>query len=100
MKRTHRDGIILIRNPYRAIYGYRHLNDGGHLGLADASKFFGPVWDGFVSAKIQQWEQFYIKWLEEGKNVSVIVYENLKTGKLRKSMKDISKFLNQKMDDH
>ena len=42
MKRTHRDGIILIRNPYRAIYGYRHLNDGGHLGLADASKFFGP----------------------------------------------------------
>ena len=42
MKRTHRDGIILIRNPYRAIYGYRHLKDGGHLGLADASKFFGP----------------------------------------------------------
>ena len=42
MKRTHRNGIVLIRNPYRAIYGYRHLNDGGHLGHADASKFFGP----------------------------------------------------------
>ena len=38
--------------------------------------------------------------MEEGKNVLVIIYENLKTRKLGKSMKDISKFLNQTMDDH
>ena len=70
------------------------------LFLLKSIDLFDSVWDGFVSAKIQQWEQFYIKWLEEGKNVLVIVYENLKTEKLRKSLKDISKFLNKKMDDH
>ena len=42
MMRTNGNGILLIRNPYRAIYGNRHLNNGGHLGYADASKFFGP----------------------------------------------------------
>ena len=41
MKWTNRNGILLIRNPYKAIYGNRHLNDGGHVGYADASKFFG-----------------------------------------------------------
>ena len=38
---TNGNGILLIRNPYKAIYGNRHLNDGGHIGYADASKFFG-----------------------------------------------------------
>ena len=58
------------------------------------------VWDGFVSAKIQQWEQFYIKWIEEGKNVLVVVYEQLKTRLLRKSLGDISKFLNFTINGH
>ena len=42
MVNTNKNGILLIRNPYRAIYGYRHLMEGGHVGYADASKFFGP----------------------------------------------------------
>ena len=41
MMKTNGNGILLIRNPYRAIYGNRHLNNGGHMGYADASKFFG-----------------------------------------------------------
>ena len=38
---TNGDGILLIRNPYKAIYGHRHLDAGGHVGFADASHFFG-----------------------------------------------------------
>ena len=42
MQMTNGDGILLIRNPYKAIYGHRHLDAGGHVGFADASHFFGP----------------------------------------------------------
>ena len=41
MQMTNGDGILLIRNPYKAIYGHRHLDAGGHVGFADASHFFG-----------------------------------------------------------
>ena len=62
------------------------------LFLLESIDLFDSVWDGFVSAKIQQWEQFYIKWLEEGKNVLVVIYENLKSGLLEQNMKYISEF--------
>ena len=39
---TNRRGIILIRNPYRAIYGAWNYFHDGQLGHADASSFFGP----------------------------------------------------------
>ena len=42
MEQTDGNAILLIRNPYKAIYGHRHLDAGGHVGYADASHFFGP----------------------------------------------------------
>ncbi len=33
--------ILLIRNPFKAIEGHRHLDEGGHVGLADDSYFEG-----------------------------------------------------------
>ena len=39
---TNGNAILLVRNPYKAIYGHRHLDAGGHVGYADASHFFGP----------------------------------------------------------
>ena len=39
---TDGNAILLIRNPYKAIYGNMHLHAGGHVGYADSSKFFGP----------------------------------------------------------
>ena len=42
MSWTEGNAILLIRNPYKAIYGHRHLDAGGHVGYADASHFFGP----------------------------------------------------------
>ena len=41
MMNTNRNGIIIIRNPYKAIYGYIHTSIGGYLGYADVSKFVG-----------------------------------------------------------
>ena len=38
---TGEKSILLIRNPYEAIYGYRHFVFNGQLGNADVSKFIG-----------------------------------------------------------
>ena len=34
--------ILLMRNPFKAIIGHRHLDEGGHVGLAPEEKFVGP----------------------------------------------------------
>ena len=41
MYSTGEKAILLIRNPYEAIYGYRHFHFHGQLGHADVSKFIG-----------------------------------------------------------
>ena len=41
MYSTGEKAILMIRNPYHAIYGYRHYTFHGHLGHADASHFIG-----------------------------------------------------------
>ena len=41
MHNTQGNGILLMRNPYSAIFGYRNYVSGGHKKIADVSKFFG-----------------------------------------------------------
>ena len=41
MYSTGEKAILMIRNPYHAIYGYRHYTFHGQLGHADASHFIG-----------------------------------------------------------
>ena len=40
--KTNGSAVVVFRNPFRAIYGYRHLNNAGHTGHANASQFIGP----------------------------------------------------------
>ena len=58
-------------------------------------------WDHFVSAKIKMWEEFHLKWLQEGNDVMVIIFEHL-TDKslLDQTLKDISLFLNFELDEN
>ena len=37
--KTNGRAVVLIRDPFRTIYGYRHLDQAGHTGHADASQF-------------------------------------------------------------
>ena len=48
MEWTEGNAILLIRNPFKAIYGHRHLDAGGHVGYADASHFFGTGNNGIL----------------------------------------------------
>ena len=56
-------------------------------------------WDHFVSNKIQMWEQFYLKWLEEGNDVMIVVFEHLTKGLLNETLKEIFTFLNFAFDE-
>ncbi len=42
MKELKQTAILLIRNPFRAIIGHRHLDEGGHTGHAKENSFTGP----------------------------------------------------------
>ena len=48
--------------------------------------------------KIYRWEEFYVKWLKEGRQVMVVVYENLTKDMLRHHLYDILDFMNFKVD--
>ena len=40
-KELNSTAILLIRNPFKAIIGHRHLDEGGHTGHASAKSFVG-----------------------------------------------------------
>ena len=50
--KTNGSAVVVFRNPFQAIYGYRHLNIAGHTGHANASQFIGPGL--FVFEKMSQ----------------------------------------------
>ena len=50
---TQGTAILLMRNPYHAIYGYRNYLFEGHAGIADVSKFLGKgKWTNYPQTKI------------------------------------------------
>ena len=57
-------------------------------------------WDHFVSVKIEKWEEFHLKWLQEGNDILIIVFESLPRGSLNETLKDISAFLNFEFDEN
>ena len=40
--KTNGNAVVLIRNPFRAICGYRHTLKAGHTGHTNASQFIAP----------------------------------------------------------
>ena len=55
-------------------------------------------WDSFVQTSIQAWNDFYVQWIRNAKNVLLISYEELRNDQLMNNLKRISKFLNFKVD--
>ena len=41
IEKTSGNAILLIRNPYNAIFGFRNHVEGGHFGHANLSEFIG-----------------------------------------------------------
>ena len=52
-------------------------------------------WGHFVSVKIKLWEQFHLKWLEQGNSIMVVVFEGLTkdSSVVKTTLNEISTFL-------
>ncbi|KAF2368788.1 Sulfotransferase domain [Trinorchestia longiramus] len=94
-------GLVIIRNPFKALISHRHLDIGGHTGFAPKSHFVGEGWDYFVALKIQLWENFYTDWLEQCPSSDVFVthYEILKLN-VRSELAEILHFFHLPVDEH
>ena len=56
-------------------------------------------WDNFVRITIQSWEEFYLDWLIEGKDIMMVYYEKLKIDQLDSTLMDIASFLNHTIEN-
>ena len=60
-----------------------------------------PGWDSFVHTSSKAWNDFYIQWIKNGKDVFLISYEELiDDSKLKDALKKIAKFLDFEVHPH
>lgn len=87
-------GVVVIRNPFKALISHRHLDVGGHTGYAPKAHFLGQGWAEFVTLKIRLWRDFYEDWVKstEPDNIYVTHYELLRDDPVGE-MRGILKYL-------
>jgi hypothetical protein len=92
--------VIVVRNPFKAIIGHRHLDEGGHTGYAKRDRFAGNGWDSFVRKKIADWENFYLDWLHSPstRRIMVVHFEHLSVLK-ESTLRAAVAFLGLQVDD-
>ncbi|XP_071536183.1 LOW QUALITY PROTEIN: uncharacterized protein [Panulirus ornatus] len=71
-------GILLIRNPYRAILSYHNFLFGGHTGYAPVSNYRRKDWNAFLHVQTRYWLEMAINWTTQTKALHVLHYEHLK----------------------
>ncbi|XP_068616896.1 sialate:O-sulfotransferase 2-like [Brachionichthys hirsutus] len=84
--------ILLIRNPYKSLMAEFNRRHGGHNGFASQDDWRGNGWPVFVKNTAPKWNSQILSWLNYGKNVKVVHYEDLKKN-LRCQLREIVQFL-------
>jgi len=92
--------ILLIRDPFKAIIGFRHRAGGGSLRLANKKIFNGSGWNSFVNYEHQTWYRFYSEWLTDNPpdQVLVVHYADLLYN-LKTTLRTIGTFLKVPIDE-
>ncbi|KAJ3603769.1 hypothetical protein NHX12_028510 [Muraenolepis orangiensis] len=71
-------GILMIRNPYKALMAEFNRKYGGHIGFASQAHWKGKEWPEFVKNYAPWWASHTLDWLRYGKRVHVVHFEDLK----------------------
>ncbi|XP_069188326.1 sialate:O-sulfotransferase 1-like isoform X2 [Procambarus clarkii] len=71
-------GVLLLRNPYRAIISYHNFLFGGHTGYAPISNYRRKDWGAFVQLQARSWLEVAITWITQARVLQVLHYEHLK----------------------
>ncbi|KAK3874549.1 hypothetical protein Pcinc_020508 [Petrolisthes cinctipes] len=78
IKQFNGTGILLLRNPYRAILAYHNYLFGGHIGFAPVSNYRRKDWGTFVHIQARSWLDAAVNWTRYGGSVHVLHYEHLR----------------------
>ncbi|KAF2352945.1 Myosin VI cargo binding domain [Trinorchestia longiramus] len=70
-------GVLILRNPYRAILAWHNFVVGGHRGYASVSNFRRRGWQIFIHNSLRTWLLLAKQWLTKGTSVHVLHYELL-----------------------
>ncbi|XP_040051909.2 sialate:O-sulfotransferase 2 [Gasterosteus aculeatus] len=70
--------VLMIRNPYKALMAEFNRKYGGHIGFASQAHWKGKEWPEFVKNYAPWWASHTLDWLNYGKNVHVVHFENVK----------------------
>ncbi|XP_018409605.1 PREDICTED: WSC domain-containing protein 1 [Nanorana parkeri] len=85
--------ILLIRNPYKALMAEFNRKCAGHLGYATERHWKSKEWPEFVNSYASWWASHALDWLQYGKKLLVVHYEDLKKN-LNGKLREIVAFLN------
>lgn len=85
--------ILLIRNPYKALMAEFNRKCAGHLGYATERHWKSKEWPEFVNSYASWWASHALDWLQYGKKLLVVHYEDLKKDLIEK-LKEMVTFLN------
>ncbi|XP_075052877.1 sialate:O-sulfotransferase 1 [Mixophyes fleayi] len=90
--------ILLIRNPYKALMAEFNRKCGGHLGYATERHWKSKEWPEFVNSYASWWASHALDWLQYGKKLLVVHYEDLKMDLIGR-LREIVAFLNLPIND-
>ena len=74
-------GILLIRNPFDALFSFVHFLWSGNdqKGIVSTDHFTGPKWDEHFKYVSNEWAEHADRWIKNIQNGTVIFYELLLT---------------------
>ncbi|KAI9545134.1 WSC domain-containing protein 2 [Dissostichus eleginoides] len=90
--------VVMIRNPYKALMAEFNRKYGGHIGFASQAHWKGKEWPEFVKNYSPWWASHTLDWLNYGKVVHVVHFENVKRD-LFSHLKGMVQFLGLKVSE-
>ncbi|XP_062418322.1 sialate:O-sulfotransferase 2 isoform X2 [Pungitius pungitius] len=90
--------VLMIRNPYKALMAEFNRKYGGHIGFASQAHWKGKEWPEFVKNYAPWWASHTLDWLNYGKIVHVVHFENVKRD-LFSQLKGMVQFLGLKVSE-
>ncbi|XP_075882109.1 sialate:O-sulfotransferase 2 [Nelusetta ayraudi] len=70
--------IFLMRNPYRALVAEFNRQHSSHTGFASLAVWKGDEWPKYIKVTAPYWASLFLDWLNYGKKIHVVYYEDLK----------------------
>lgn len=96
-------GILLVREPKKAILAEFNRQSGGHVGFASPDRYKrtkGKYWQQFVSNKLHAWEQMNIAWNRNFTGELMVIFYDDLINNIEKNLRNILTFINYPINEN